>query len=685
MPEYHYRFAAERATTFVQTEKAVWLSQLFGLPCGMCGRETSQPQAQGLVLLETDGGRFEGEQLVLKEGVGQKDGLRLVWAAGSDLRIESVWSFCAQTGVWSRSDTLHNVGRGPVTLLRYLYRFAFSPGHYEVYSQGSRWCNENQGCWQPLQHGTLLLRCEGGRTAQGGTPFLGLREVGGEGGVAFHLLPCGNWTMRVRARTAGGDALCFAVVEAGLADEDLRLKLAPGESMEMPRLLFHSLPQGQEHLAAPRLHRYVNANLLTAVKPYAPLMYNTWFDAFDVLDVPRLRRQLAAARDIGCEVFTIDAGWYGAAPGGWSAAVGDWRERQDGAFYGRMAAFAEEVRAAGLGFGIWMEPERIGPAAPILREHPEWCLPATHGHYRPDLTNPAAYAYLLGEMSRLISTYRLAWMKVDFNLDFGVDASGAEFYTYCTAWYRLLDELRARHPETFIEACASGGMRFDLNTLRHFDGHFLSDTINPIDSLRIHQGALLRLPPGRATIWSAFRAVGRAIPAYGKPIDAAPVTLVTPMGAIWQPSVTASVDFVVRACLPGMWGLSGDLSELPDEALERLRFHVAFYKKWRAFISGAVAHLLTPPRPKEDRAGWAALQLQHPQEPHHLLFAYRLDDQSERKRFYPRDLVPEQEYVVEDLDHPQAAGKRSGAALMADGVEISLPGKYSAAIVCLLG
>jgi hypothetical protein len=40
-------------------------------------------------------------------------------------------------------------------------------------------------------------------------------------------------------------------------------------------------------------------------------------------------------------------------------------------------------------------------------------------------------------------------------------------------------------------------MRGDLATLTHVDGHFLSDSVNPADVLRISQGAFLRLPPGR--------------------------------------------------------------------------------------------------------------------------------------------------------------------------------------------
>ena len=55
------------------------------------------------------------------------------------------------------------------------------------------------------------------------------------------------------------------------------------------------------------------------------MVYNTWFDQFEVLGVPRLRRQLQAAKRLGSEVFVVDAGWYGPEADDWWSQAGDWR------------------------------------------------------------------------------------------------------------------------------------------------------------------------------------------------------------------------------------------------------------------------------------------------------------------------------------------------------------------------
>ena len=661
--------------------RTAWLRRLCGLPCSAAGEDEGPPRVRGLALLDTDRGRFEGESLPLTACEATPDGVTFTWTtADGGLRLTSRWQLAGADDIWRRADTLHNDGPAAVVVYACLARFPFAPGNYELYSQGSSWCNENQGAWYTLRHAAFALGNVGGRTTQGATPYLCLRPAGGDRAVVFHVLPRGNWLIRVAGESVGVQPQRFAVVELGLASESLRLTLPAGESLALPEVLIQAAPHGIPELAAPALHRYVLAHTFADARPSAPIVYNTWFDAFEHLDVARLRRQLAAAAEIGCEVFTVDAGWYGAAEGRWHQQVGDWREKRGAAFDGRMAAFADEVRAAGLGFGLWMEPERNHAAAPAVQAHPAWFRPGAGGFLYPDLTQRAAYDYILGEMSRLVETYRLAWMKVDFNFELGDDATALS--TYYARWYALLDELRSRFPAVFFEGCASGGMRTDLNTLAHFDGHFLSDTVEPVDVLRISQGALLRLPPGRLTKWACLRSAGRAVTPYDLLPEDAPETILAPANAGWTTSVSVDVDFAARVALVGMFGLSGDLAGLPAWARARLRRHVAFCKHWRSFIAGAVAHLLTPIRPRADRQGWAAIQLQEPQGDRSLLFVYRLDAATGRCQIRLRGLADDRRYTLADEDEPAAPPRRAnGRELMADGVVVELHSACSAKVL----
>ncbi|MCS7222705.1 MAG: alpha-galactosidase [Anaerolineae bacterium] len=678
---FNYYSADGSKTSFGLREgHTAWLQQLLGLPCSAAGEDLGPPRVRGLALLDTDLGRFEGDALRLKSTVALEEGIAFTWTTSDgSLRLESQWHLSPQEGLWRRADSLHNDDDRPIVIYGFLARFPFAPGRYELYSQGSGWCNENQGMWQPLHHGTLILRNAGGRTTQGGTPYLCLREQDGNRAVAFHLLPRGNWMIRVAGESVGTQPLLFAIVELGLSTESLQLELPAGGTLRLPEVLIQAVPGGVPELAAPAFHRYVLARYFAGARPYAPVVYNTWFDTFEHLDTARLRRQLAAAQEVGCEVFTVDAGWYGVGEGRWYKQVGDWREKRGAAFDGRMADFADEVRAAGLGFGLWMEPERHHPSVPIVQAHPEWFLPGGDGFLYPDLTQQAAYEYVLGEMTRLIETYRLAWMKVDFNFELGDDRTALS--AYYERWYALLDELRGRFPGVFFEGCASGGMRSDLNTLAHFDGHFLSDTVEPVDVLRITQGSLLRLPPGRMTKWACLRSAGRTVVPYSSTPEEASETILAPWDAGWTISVSADVDFAARVALTGMFGLSGDLAGLPTWARDRLRHHVAFFKRWRSLIAGAVAHLLTPIRPRVDRQGWAAIQLQEPAGDRSLLFVYRLDGAEGRRHIPLRGLQTDRRYVLTDDDQPDApCFSQTGQELMADGIAVEIGAPYRAKV-----
>ncbi len=633
---------------------------------------------RGLALLATSLGRHEDAALVLRDHRADTAGAHFVWdIAGGALRLESEWEADADTGVLRRRDRLTNTGAAPVTVFRFLARFTLAPGRHEVYAQNSRWCNENQGAWVPLHTGSLTLASDWGRSTENGTPYAAVRDVGGARGLAVHVVPRGNWVLRASARAVGNQWPC-AVIEAGLADEDLRWPLAPGETLEGPDLLLQALPGGEPHLAAPALHAWVNARLPAPDKAEIPVLYNTWFDRFSDLEVPRLRDQLQAARDVGCEVFVVDAGWFGPEDIGWKP-VGDWREKTGAAFGGRMREFADEVCAAGLGFGLWMEPERAVANTPVARDHPDWFAPGLT-RFRLDL--PAARAYLRGEMRRLIETYGLAWFKLDFNAGLGHDADGFELARYDDAWRGMLDDLRRDFPATVFENCSSGGLRLDLASLRHYDVHFPTDTANPIDVLRISQGAWLRLPPGRILRWATLRGAGLTAPTHGARGAAESERLITPGGATWNMAELADLDFIAAAALPGILGYSGDLASLPPAGRARLRWFTEFYQQRRRRIRGSVAHLLTPPRPLADRAGWTAVQLQSPDTGASLLFAYHLpNDGVEQRRFPLRGLDPARAYRVRqtgpDGDTVLAAAA-SGAALMGDGVALRDPWRQQA-------
>ena len=68
-------------------------------------------------------------------------------------------------------------------------------------------------------------------------------------------------------------------------------------------------------------------------------------------------------------------------------------------------------------------------------------------------------------------------------------------HEHTLAVYRLMDDLRERHPGLEIEACAGGGGRIDLEIIERTDRVWPSDCIDALERQQIQRYTQLLLPP----------------------------------------------------------------------------------------------------------------------------------------------------------------------------------------------
>ena len=166
----------------------------------------------------------------------------------------------------------------------------------------------------------------------------------------------------------------------------------------------------------------------------------------------------------------------------------------------------DAVRGLGMEFGLWVEPEMVNLDSDLARAHPDWVLGtggrtplSSRSQQVLDVANPAAYAYLLERLDALLTEYPITYLKWDHNrdlLDAGHGPDGVPaVHAQTAAVYRLLDELRARHPGVEIESCSSGGLRVDLEVLEHTDRVWGSDVIDPLERQQIQRWTAQLLPP----------------------------------------------------------------------------------------------------------------------------------------------------------------------------------------------
>ena len=655
-------------TQFVYDTEArsLTLASLCGMTCGHNTREDDF-SCSGLAVIGYGSQRLEGSKL--KYTVEESSPVVFRYAAsdaGKSLLWKGSWTFEPEFGIISCRFTLTNTSKQPQTIRRALPRWVFSPGDYEVSWQMSRWSAENQLQSQRLRGSDLILHGRAARSSIGSTPFCLLHDVENRAAAAFHILPHGNWTIQVHSDILSNE-FPAPIVEAGLADTDLFLNLQPGQSIELPEVLIQEVPQGDLLRSGAALQKYMIRKRLPEAKLHQPpVIYNTWLYRFVSFTHEQLLRQLQAAKEIGCEVFIVDAGWFG-SDSDWGK-VGDWREKEGEPFYGNMSAFADEVRSAGLTFGFWIEPERWAEVIPIRDEHPEWFPENTT---RIDLTQPAAAEHFYRVIADNVRKFGAGYIKVDYNASVGYDESGTELYDYCTVLNEQFKRIRADFPDLIIENCSSGALRCDLASAMIYDHAFVSDNANPFETLRIKQGMFMRYMPGRVLNWIVMRpAPERRTPIFKND------QVLACAAATWDEAALFDLKYVMLSGLLGIPGFSGELADFEPEIRQKIASYVQFYKDNRKFFTDSHVFLLTPPDSKvTDYENYLAFQLQADDSSDSLLFVFTSGHSRRAVRnFRLLDLDPDANYCVKPLFEPDAVSTiQKGAALMAYGVRTMFP------------
>jgi alpha-galactosidase len=363
-----------------------------------------------------------------------------------------------------------------------------------------RWALERVPQRGRFDYGIHARESRRGRTGHDAATLLCVGEPGfgtRQGNVwAVHLGWSGNHEHLAERQPDSVGAL-----GAGELLDPGEISLEPGESYTTPDAYFIWSGSGLDGLRD-RCHRLVRARP-THPRSARPVVLNTWEAVYFAHDLDKLRHLADLAAQVGVELFVLDDGWFRRRRDD-TAGLGDWFT-DDVVWPQGLGPLADHVRARGMRFGLWFEPEMVNPDSDLAAAHPGWLLAAPGrwpGEYRHqhvlDLSLAEVYRYLLERLDSLIGQYRLDFLKWDHNRDLSEavhrDGVGG-VHRQTRAVYRLLDELRARHPRLEIESCSSGGARIDLGMLRRTDRVWTSDSNDPIDRQRIQLWTGLLLPP----------------------------------------------------------------------------------------------------------------------------------------------------------------------------------------------
>jgi alpha-galactosidase len=608
---------------------------------------------------------------------------------GEGTSLHAAWSARRVAGqpVWEFALTLRNEGEHPLTITRMDPLSLVTGPAWRTNGFTSAWGDE----FRPLQGHAghhLVLESRSGRSSHGMIPWLGLERGPVRGGsgrgpgegerpAALTVAPAysGNWHIHAMA---GGH------ITAGISPWQFWVDLAPGESVTAPSVVLTVAPSLDA--AAVALQRAVAADWLprTAFTDSLPVEWNHWWPYEDQeVDEQVIAANARVAAEVGIEVATVDAGWFGAADptSYWQEQRGDWSSVNTARFPSGLEALGQSIRDAGVLPGMWIEAEAVGANSLLRAAHPEAMAHSVEGRradpsYRVQtesldpadptflgyvcLGSPAGREHVLESMSTLITTTGARWIKLDFNIDPDAGCTrtdhghgaGDGLLRHYEGLYAVLDELRVRHPDLMLESCSSGGLRIDLGLARHVHAFFLSDPDYTEHHLQVLWGVRNLLPPVGILHWSWSQWRGDYPPAWRD----------------WSTVTVDEFDTMLRAAMLHRFGVSLRLPELRAELIDRLRVHVdLFQREVEPFVRDGVLQPLTA---SPVRGGWGerapSIQIDLP-DGRVLLAVFVLDGGVRPHPVWPRGLEPDTVYFVTDLVDGDVR-RISGAELDVEGL-----------------
>ncbi len=443
----------------------------------------------------------------------------------------------------------------------------------------------------------------GGRSSSGASPWFNIQWNGG--GVITAIGWSGQWSAKVEHAKDGTCRLA-----AGM--QSMRLKLAPGESIRSPRIMQIYWSGNDPFRGYNQFRQTMLAHVVPRIdgRPVTPpiVHLSTSFYELNASNESNVLSHLEAIRGLGFEVFWLDAYW---TRDGFPSGMGHYgfpiqRAEPPDRFPRGLRPIGDAAHAAGMGYLMWFEPERVAPGTMLAKEHPEWVIsPAGDGSGHINLGIPAAREYLTKYLIEVIRQYRLTWLRIDYNIDpLGFwqfldkkepDRTGMAEIRYMEGLYRMWDDILAAHPHLAIDNCASGGRRIDLETCSRSIPLWRSD--NTCDMLD-HNPATVQLAAIKNQVMTA--GLSRYVPfsACGQ-MGAAPY--------LFRSGFNAGISFC-EDCRPAKY------------PREMLRKAIAEGKRLRKYYFGNFYALNEVTTSAKD---WCVLQYHRPAEQDGMVVAFR--------------------------------------------------------------
>jgi hypothetical protein len=402
----------------------------------------------------------------------------------------------------------------------------------------------------------------------GETPYW---VVGGKDQSTFFALEwCGGWEAKLRA---GNGTFAFAV---RLPQDDTQLQLTAGETIEGPTLWVTPTLAGTEafHRRDWMYQRRVMSRRLYHVPPPAfPLNYNNYYATFSKLDGNFLQRQVDAMAAYGFNNLILDFGW--------SKNVGDWQADTVKFPQNQFEELLATEQEKGANVGLWTCPHLTTKDSTtedtfVAIDDSNTFNKRVDG-YLIDLAGSDFTSLLRNHVTDLRTRYQMNWWKYDQFIFFDDTESG--LMKNVVAFQNALRAVRLENPTLAIENCMNGGRMINELTALTSQAIWLRDSsATGLEHAQLNiettLGAVEFLFP-----WQAYHFTNNF-----DQMDANDDEL---------------TKYYCRSAMAGTWGISSDLSAIPDRQRKVILREIKYYKQLNALKLNYIYDIEQPAEGKE--------------------------------------------------------------------------------------
>lgn len=617
------------------------------------GNMTTYLYYKGVETKAIEGGT---ETIITLQDNKYPDTVKLHYAAYDKENVIKAWT-----------EISHNE-KNPVTLWRYsstmLY---FDASKYFLTSYHSDWAKEGQPETVQLTAGKKIIDTKlGTRAAMHTEPFfeLGLNEPAkeNEGNVVLGTIGwTGNFRFTFEVDNVGGLRVIPAI-NPYASD----YKLRAGETFTTPEFIFTTSSTGVGQ-ASRNLHDWARRYQVNMGMGDRLSLLNNWENTGFDFDQKSLAELMKDAKDLGVDMFLLDDGWFANKYPRKDdhAGLGDWDVTHSKLPEG-IPGLVRDAKAAGVKFGIWVEPEMVNPKSELFEKHPDWVIQQPNRetyYYRNqlvlDISNPKVQDYVFGVVDRIMTENPdVAYFKWDCNSPitniyspYHKANQGNTYIDHVRGVYNVMSRIKAKYPNLPMMLCSGGGGRMDYEALKYFTEFWCSDDTDPYERLYI-QWSLSKFFPAKT--------MGSHVTNWNK---------------------KTSVKFRTDVCSSCKLGFDIDLK--PLKGTDDYTFVQQAVKNWTrlkpVILDGDQYRLVSP-----YETDHSALNYVSKDKSHAVLFAYNLHPRYKEPRLLKvrmQGLDPQRQYTVEEINLMPGTqstfdfnGKRfSGDYLMKVGLDVLTP------------